>query len=90
MCETELQLQVTALPSMSSEQPKQGDKKKGKRARLSTEAEGDLAADVKAFASQLGLSAGGPTGGGFDDSDFRPEAAQKRIGGKNKGKQATA
>ncbi len=39
-----------------------------------------LQAEVQAFASQLGLAAAGGSHAGFDDSDFRPEAAKKKIG----------
>jgi hypothetical protein len=38
-----------------------------------------LQAEVQAFASQLGLAAAGGSHGGFDDSDFRPEAAKRKI-----------
>ncbi len=38
-----------------------------------------LRSEVAAFASSLGLAASAEDGG-FDDSDFRPEAARKRIG----------
>ena len=39
-----------------------------------------LKADVQAFASQLGLAAPGIEASGFDDRDFRPEAASKTVG----------
>lgn len=48
-----------------------------KGAARKADASEDLASDVAAFASQLGLTAAGG-GGGFDD--FRPEKAQQRIG----------
>lgn len=38
-----------------------------------------LRSEVAAFASSLGLAASAESGG-FDDSDFRPEAARKHIG----------
>ena len=43
-----------------------------------------LRSEVQAFASQLGLAAAAGSHGGFDDSDFRPEAAKRKIsdGGK--------
>lgn len=41
-----------------------------------------LRGEVAAFASSLGLAAASPAGGGFDDTDFRPEAAQRRLGGR--------
>lgn len=37
-----------------------------------------LKSDVQAFASRLGLAPS--AGGGFDDSDFRPDKAKQRIG----------
>lgn len=43
-----------------------------------------LAADVKAFAAQLGLASGGAFPDGFDD--FAPDKAGKRIGGGDKPK----
>jgi hypothetical protein len=43
-----------------------------------------LQAEVQAFASQLGLAAAGGSFGGFDDSDFRPVAAKKKISEGNK------
>jgi len=46
------------------------------KAALSTEG---LQKEVSAFASQLGLFAGGE-GNGFNDADFRPEKATKSIG----------
>ena len=39
-----------------------------------------LHAEVKAFASSLGLAAG--EGNGFDDSDFRPELAKRKFSDK--------
>ncbi len=39
-----------------------------------------LHAEVKAFASSLGLAAG--DGDGFNDSDFRPENAKRKFGDK--------
>ena len=38
-----------------------------------------LRSEVAAFASSLGLAASAENGG-FDDSDFRPDAARKRLG----------
>lgn len=39
-----------------------------------------LRSEIAAFASSLGLSSGGGTpGGGFDDSDFRPEKAKQLL-----------
>ena len=44
--------------------------------------------EVKAFASSLGLAAGG--GDGFNDSDFRPEVAKQRFGAKGGGQHKRA
>jgi hypothetical protein len=42
-----------------------------------------LRSEVAAFASSLGLAAASPAGDGFDDTDFRPEAAQRRLGSRS-------
>lgn len=42
--------------------------------------EGALANDVAAYAAEIGLAPEDQSGRGFDDSDFRPELANVRIG----------
>lgn len=42
--------------------------------------EGALATDVAAFAAEIGLAPQDGAGRGFDDSDFRPELANVKIG----------
>jgi hypothetical protein len=42
-----------------------------------------LQQEISAFASQLGLFAGGESNG-FNDADFRPEKAAKQIGEQSK------
>lgn len=42
--------------------------------------EGALASDVAAYAAEIGLAPQDQSGRGFDDSDFRPELANVRIG----------
>lgn len=56
-----------------------------KQAQPDTEA---LQAELRSFASGLGLAAGGP-GSGFDDSDFRPPVAGQRSKADIKPKQKT-
>ena len=49
-----------------------------------------LKADVQAFASQLGLAVPSGDASGFDDRDFRPEAASRKLGdGKKRAKPST-
>ena len=50
------------------------------RAKETPEVDATLKADVQAFASQLGLAVSAGNASGFDDRDFRPEAASRKLG----------
>lgn len=62
-----------------------GKKSRSKEAPADAADTAELASEVAAFASQLGL-ASGAGGQGFDDSDFRPDKAALKLGTTETGK----